>query len=174
MNAIIELFKFDIVSVILGIFIVMAAFISMVEIIGKFSVIIGKPVKWVKKKNEDHMLLIKTADGLNELNKRHDESVMQSMKHDKAIKDDLGKVSDKMDSLSHQITAMQHKMDETEMAKLKDTLISYYKKYKDIGEWSQLESDAFWDLFKRYEAHGGNGFMHTVVEPIMREIIIVD
>lgn len=152
----------------------MAAIIAIVEIVGKFSTIIGKPVKWVQKKNEDHKLLIQTANGLAELTNRHDESVIQSIKHDKAIKDDLDKVSDKMDSLSIQITNMQNKIDKTEMAKLKDNLVYYYKKYKDIGEWSQLESDAFWDLFRRYEAHGGNGFMHSKVEPTMRELNIVD
>lgn len=152
----------------------MASIIAIVEIIGKFSFIIGKPVKWVKKKNEDHELLIKTVSGLTDLNNRHDESVKQSIKHDKEIKNDLILVSDKMDSLSIQISAMQKKIDETEMAKLKDNLVYYYKKYKDIGEWSQLESDAFWDLFKRYEAHGGNGYIHSVVEPAMRELAIVN
>ena len=164
----------DIPSVVIGLFMIMAAIIAMVEIIGKFSNIIGKPVKWVQKKNEDHELLMRTAKGLDELNKRHDESVEQSIRHDKIIRDDLTSVSDKVDAVSAQITNMQKKIDDTEMAKLKDTLISYYRKYKDIGEWTQLESDAFWDLFRSYESHGGNGFMHSTVEPVMRELRIVE
>lgn len=174
MDTIIELFKMDIPSVVIGLFMIMAAIIAMVEIIGKFSNIIGKPVKWVQKKNEDHELLMRTAKGLDELNKRHDESVEQSIRHDKIIRDDLTSVSDKVDAVSAQITNMQKKIDDTEMAKLKDTLISYYRKYKDIGEWTQLESDAFWDLFRSYESHGGNGFMHSTVEPVMRELRIVE
>lgn len=55
------------------------------------------------------------------------------------------------------------------MAKLKDTIIAYYKKYKDIGEWTKLEKDVFGDLFKSYEAHGGSGFIHSVAEPVMQE-----
>lgn len=164
----------DVPSIVIGLFMIMAAIIAMVEIIGKFSNIIGKPVKWVQKKNEDHELLMRTAKGLDELNKRHDESVEQSIRHDKIIRDDLTSVSDKVDAVSAQITNMQKKIDDTEMAKLKDTLISYYRKYKDIGEWTQLESDAFWDLFRSYESHGGNGFMHYTVEPVMRELRIVE
>ena len=47
MNAIRELFKLDIQTVIFGIFIILSGIIAIYEIIGKFSKIIGKPVKWV-------------------------------------------------------------------------------------------------------------------------------
>ena len=93
METIAEFFKLDFVSVILGVFIIMSAVIAIFDIIGKFSSIIGKPVKWVKRKNEDHELLIKTVEGLNTLGKRHDESVKQSIRHDKDIKDNLEKLT---------------------------------------------------------------------------------
>lgn len=174
MDFIIELAKIDVSNFFIVVFLVMSAFISMFTIICKFSEIIGRPVKWVRKNNEDHELLIKTSQNLNALQHKHEEDVKQSIRHDKQIKDEILMVSDKMDALSQQITDMQTKIDETEMAKLKDSIVSYYRKYKDIGEWSQLESDAFWDLFERYEVHGGNGFIHSVVEPIMREIKIIN
>lgn len=174
MDAIREFTKIDFSAFLIICFLIMSAAISIFTIIGKFSEIIGKPVKWIRKKNEDHELLVKTAQNLNALQEKHNEDVSLSIHRDKIMKDDLLMVSDKMDGLSQQITNMQNKIDETEMAKLKDSIVTYYKKYKDIGEWSQLESDAFWDLFKRYEAHGGNGFIHSVVEPVMREIKIVD
>lgn len=174
MNSITELTNIDFGAFFIVCFLIMSAVISIFTIVGKFSELIGKPVKWVRKNNEDHELLIKTAQNLNALQQKHEEDVKQSVHHDKLIKEDLQIVSNKMDALSQQITDMQDKIDETEMAKLKDSIVSYYRKYKDIGEWSQLESDAFWDLFKRYEVHGGNGFIHSVVEPVMREIKIVD
>ena len=37
-----------------------------------------------------------------------------------------------------------------------------------------MESDAFWEMFGDYEELGGDGYMHTVVEPTMRQLIIVD
>lgn len=174
MEKIIELTKIDFIGWAIIFFLLLSAFIAGAEIIGKFSILINKPVKWVKKKNEDHELLIKTAQTLDALRSKHEEDIEQSTIHDQIIKADLDAVSNKMDALSEQITIMQNKMDETEMAKLKDSIITYYHKYKDAGGWSKLESDAFWELFHRYEAHGGNGFIHAVVEPMMREMKIID
>ena len=45
-----ELFKLDISSVIIGIFYLLSAIIAMTTIIGKFSELIGKPARWLKKK----------------------------------------------------------------------------------------------------------------------------
>lgn len=93
MNTIIEFFKMDTPSIIVGIFLIMSTVIAMVEIIGKFSVVIGKPVKWIKKRDADHDLLIRTSTGLEELRRQHENSVAESIRHDKAIKDDLEKLT---------------------------------------------------------------------------------
>lgn len=53
------------------IFIILFAVVSIVKIIEEISKIIGKPVKWIKKKEADHNLLLKTTNDLNELKKRH-------------------------------------------------------------------------------------------------------
>ena len=65
----------------------------MYELIGKFSKIIGKPVRWVREKECDHNLIIQTTERLNELQKQHEESVKQSIKHDKVIRNDLEKLT---------------------------------------------------------------------------------
>ena len=65
---------------------------------------------------------------------------------------------------------MQRKSNETELKRLKDSLVQYYNQYKTIGEWSKLEKDAFWDLFDDYESRGGDGYIHGIVEPVMREL----
>ncbi len=50
---------------------------------------LGIQTKWGRKKREEHELLISTANALAELSKRHDESVRQSIEHDKKIKEEL-------------------------------------------------------------------------------------
>ena len=65
---------------------------------------------------------------------------------------------------------MQQKENKTKVKELRESLIRYYNKYKNIGEWSKLESGAFWDLFNDYEERGGDGYIHTIVEPVMREL----
>lgn len=174
MENIIQLFKQDYSSIILGIFIVMAGIITTIEIIGKFSIIIGKPVKWVKSRQEDHNLLIETTKRLSELSERHNESVNQSIRHDQMIKDDIAKLSDAVNGIAETLSNMQEKDNITELKKLKDSLVRYYNKYKDVGEWSKLEKDAFWDLFDDYEKRGGDGYVHSIIEPIMRELKEID
>lgn len=174
MEKLAELQNIDILAWVTTGFQILAVLVAAQVAIEKVSIAIGKPVRWLKQKNEERQLVLQTAKSLDELRKQRAIDVEQSIKHDEKLKENLQSVSNKIDTLSDQITFMQSKMDETEMAKLKDTIIIYYKKYKDLGEWSALEKDAFWDLFKSYESHGGNGFIHSVVEPVMRELNIVD
>ena len=93
MEVITELFKQDISSLIISCFIIISAIIAIYELIGKFSKIIGKPVRWVREKECDHNLIIQTTERLNELQKQHEESVKQSIKHDKVIRNDLEKLT---------------------------------------------------------------------------------
>lgn len=93
MEVITELFKQDIPSLIISCFIIISAIIAIYELIGKFSKIIGKPVRWVREKECDHNLIIQTTERLNELQKQHEESVKQSIKHDKVIRNDLEKLT---------------------------------------------------------------------------------
>ena len=174
MTTIIELFKQDFSSIILGIFIVMSGFIAGIEIIGKFSKIIGKPVIWVKSKDSDHELLIKTVNDLKELHDRHEEDTKQSIRHDEIIRQDLRKLTRTVDDISKRLGIMQHKIDATEMAKLKGKIVSYYRKYEPLGEWEQFESDVFWGLYDSYISHGGNSFVKDDIEPVMRKLKIKD
>lgn len=158
--------------VISGIFVIMSAVISCYTVIGKFSEIIGKPVKWVKDKQNDHELLIKTSQNLYALQKKHNEDVKQSIRHDEMIKLDISSLTDTVNEIADTLSDMQKKIDHTEMAKLKDQILSYYKKYKDIGEWDEFESDVFWGLYDSYISHGGNSFVKQDIEPVMRDLNI--
>ena len=74
-------------------FVFMSGVVGIFTLIGKFSEIIKRPVSWVRKKNEDHELLIKTAQSLNELRAKQEEDTKQSIRHDKMIKEDLEKLT---------------------------------------------------------------------------------
>ena len=89
MEIITELFKLDFSSLIVGFFIILSSIIAIYEIIGKFSKIIGKPVKWVRQKENDHLLLLQTIENVDVLQKEHEESVKQSIRHDEMIRSDL-------------------------------------------------------------------------------------
>lgn len=84
-----SLFKLDFPTVIIGVFIILSACIAVYEIIGKFSKIIGKPVKWVRDKEKDHELLIQTSKELKDLEEHHKKDVSESIKHDEKIEKNL-------------------------------------------------------------------------------------
>lgn len=174
MESIKELLELDWIALILAIFIIMSGAIAIFTIIGKFSEIIGKPVKWVREKKKDHELLLKTVQDLTELHNTHKEDTKQSIRHDEIIRQDLQALTETVNDISNRLEIMQNKMDATEMAKLKEKILGYYRKYKDIGEWQRFESDVFWGLYDRYISHGGNSFVKHDIEPTMRNLKVID
>ena len=70
-------------------FMILAAVLAGAKLIGEFSKLIGKPVKWVKKKEEDHKLLTLTAQNLNKLQTRYDNFEVEVIKADKEIREDI-------------------------------------------------------------------------------------
>lgn len=94
MESILELFNQDISSIILGVYIIMSGIIAMVEIIGKFSEIVGKPVTWVSNKNKDHELLIQTVNKLTALQEKQEKDVRESDRHDEEMRSDIKKLTD--------------------------------------------------------------------------------
>ena len=82
-------------------------------------------------------------------------------------------------SIQNTLTDMQEKRDIRERNKLRDKLLQSYRYYTDIQKnpnqsWTKMESEAFWALFKDYEEMGGNGYMHTVVQPAMNLLKVTD
>ena len=90
------------------------------------------------------------------------------------IKDDLSNLANTVNDIADTLGVIQKKIDNTEMATLKDKLLLYYKKYKDIGEWDEFESEVFWELYDSYISHGGNSFVKNEIEPVMRGMKIVE
>lgn len=70
-----KLFSLDLPSLVIGLFILMSAAMAIVDLVGKFSSLIGKPVRWVRKKDADHDLLMATIQGLNSLQSEHEDQI---------------------------------------------------------------------------------------------------
>lgn len=82
--------------------------------------------------------------------------------------------------LSEQQQKNMKKLEEIETAnkireqnKLRDRLIQAYTLYTSternpMGAWTDMEADSFWCIFRDYELVGGDGYIHSVVEPAMR------
>ena len=67
--------------------------------------------------------------------------------------------------------------EEAEKFALQRYIISQYQERcrKKLKQgYRKNEKEAFWELFEDYESRGGNGFIHSIVEPVMRELKVVD
>lgn len=147
MDSITLLFKQDIPSIILGIFIVMSAIIAVFSIIGKFSEIIGKPVKWIQKKNQDHELLMETIQSLTALQHKHEHDVKESDEHDDTIRKDLKILTNMLlnkiiDDYRWEINNFAIKVSENRKCN-KDSYqhcLKTYEKYEKILQENSLEN----------------------------------
>jgi hypothetical protein len=61
---------------------------------------------------------------------------------------------------------------------LQASLLQSYRLFTDpvknpVQAWTEMEANAFWEQFSEYEENGGNGHMHTVVQPAMNKLTVV-
>lgn len=127
METITELLKQDITSIILGMFIIMSGIIAMATVIGKFSELIGRPVRWVRTKNADHILIMENTDAIK--------SILESI----AVRDE-------------QIDNLMNAQREV----LADKINRKYKYYISINGIPEDEVDEFTNLHAAYKGCGGN------------------
>lgn len=135
MKELLALQQIDLVQWFVDLLIIMIAISSIVTILGKFSDIIGKPFKWVKKKNEDHELLLSLSERFADLADRHDKDMKISDYNDKEIKeflDNFIKESSKRNEkirkdLTESVTEIKYSV-----KKLYDDNLSYRDKSREI------------------------------------------
>ena len=99
MEAIRELFRLDFTAFILSVFVIMSGLIAMYTIVVKFFDIIGKPIKWVKKSNNDHNAIIRLEGKLKEFADNRVRDREQSFEIQKKLVDAQNKISDSMQGL---------------------------------------------------------------------------
>lgn len=147
MDEILALKNLDIVSWIIIGFIILFAFVAAYEIICRFSVIIGKPVKRMRKINEDHELLVQTVKNVTELQKRHQEDMKQSEEHDAEMRKDIKKLTEmfidkEINDMRWEINNFATKVTEGKPCN-KDSFkhcIHTYEKYEKLLEENGLEN----------------------------------
>lgn len=174
MNFIEQIKEIDFLGWIITTFLIISIIIAGYKIFCEFTAMIGKPIGMMKQMKADHELLTKTAQGLTELRNTHEEDKVQSIRHDEMIREDLKSVVVMVNDISNKLVVMQEKDDAIEMAKLKEKILGYYRKYAPLGEWEKFEADVFWGLYENYINRGGNSFVRDDIEPVMRNLKIIN
>ena len=103
----------------------------------------------------------------------------QSRAIQKEFRDEIDGLRVTQQSIQDTLKDMQERQDRRERNKLRNKLLQSYRYYTDLEKnpsqsWTRMESEAFWALFKDYEDAGGDGYMHTVVQPAMSLLKIID
>ena len=96
-----------------------------------------------------------------------------------ALQKEIQELSDSIQAIMKRFEEIEERNKKRECSKLRDMLLQNYRYYTNVQQnpsqsWTRMESEAFWELFNEYEEAGGNGHMHTVVQPEMERLLIVE
>ena len=94
------------------------------------------------------------------------------------LKQEIQELRDDFKAIMDRLEEIEEQNKKRECSKLRDMLLQNYRYYTNEQQnpsrsWTKMESEAFWELFREYEEAGGNGYMHTVVQPAMESLIVV-
>lgn len=161
--------------------------VVMVIFAGVFLLVIGKKICSVIIERHDAARLrdAQVKEALDSVRK-YPEYRQQSVEIQQRMEDEIGslhdsykRVEDQLVEITSRLQEMEERMDLRDRNKLRDLLLQNYRHYTNTktnpsGTWTRMEADAFWALFHDYEDAGGDGFMHTVVQPAMEKLVIVE
>lgn len=151
---------------------------------------LGIETKGMRKRREEHELLVQTSKNVNELSKTV-ASLMEKHKHDmddmyndnikyrdrsREIKSDI---TNRIENISNKLDAMQMQTDQRFLeneekenkrvqAEIKDKIAQSYRHYDSVKRISEMELEALEGLIETYESYGGkNSFIHSIVQKEM-------
>lgn len=127
----------------------------------------------VEEKRDEQL---KTA--LDEVNK-YPQYRAQSIKMQEYFQKEIDELKFSVEEIKEAVRILQEDEHKRDKNKLRDRLLQSYRYYMNREqnpkrEWTKMEAEAFWELFKDYESLGGNGYIHTVVQPAMNLLTVVD
>lgn len=103
----------------------------------------------------------------------------QSIQIQELLESEIQEIREGLQAMMKRFEEIENQNKKRECSKLRDMLLQNYRYYTSIQHnpsqsWTKMESDAFWELFREYEEAGGDGHMHTVVQPAMERLDIID
>lgn len=113
------------------------------------------------------------------LERENQETRKQSLKIQALLEEEIQELRVMIQEDKERLARMEDADRRRECNKLRDMLLQNYRYYTNKERnpsqtWTQMESEAFWELFRDYEELGGNGYMHTEVQPAMERLLVVE
>ena len=102
----------------------------------------------------------------------------QSLHIQKQLTDQINAIRKAQDLEDKRIKKLEEATEKRERNKLQDRLLQSYRYFTNseknpMQAWSLMESEAFWEIFKDYEDMGGDGYIHSVVQPAMNKLQVI-
>ena len=124
-----------------------------------------------KEKNEQFK---EVMNQVNMYPKWHEQSIEIQQQFNKSI----AELKDGMERHQKQLEKIEEESTSRERSKLRDRLLQSHRYFTSaeknpLRAWSEMEADAFWSMFEEYENAGGNGHMHSCVQPEMRALEVI-
>lgn len=94
------------------------------------------------------------------------------------INKSLEKLHESQEAMSKRLSELDSRTNNYELSDTKDRLMQSYRYYTNPKHnpelaWTELEHEAFFEMLKAYERAGGDGFMHTIVQPAMEKLVVI-
>lgn len=103
----------------------------------------------------------------------------QSLEIQKKLESQIGELRSAQELNNERLAKMEDDLKRRERNKLRSRLLESYRFYTNVERnpsqsWTRMEAEAFWELFRDYEDAGGNGYMHSEVQPAMERLKIIE
>lgn len=101
----------------------------------------------------------------------------QSLEIQKKLESQINELREAQELNNERLAKMEDDLKRRERNKLRARLLESYRFYTNpnknpSGSWTRMEAEAFWELFHDYEDAGGDGYMHSEVQPAMERLTI--
>lgn len=111
--------------------------------------------------------------------RKYPEYRQQSIKIQQLLEGEIQELRKIQEENSARLVKMEEQTRRRERNKLRDRLLQNYRYYTNketnpSQSWTKMEAEAFWELFRDYEDAGGNGYVHTEVQPAMEHLTVVE
>ena len=114
--------EIDFITVFLSVVLILVALKFLIMLGEWFISKLGLETKSMRKKREDHELIISNTKAIQDLSQRHEDDTKRSIRHDEIIYEDFKKLTNTVDDIASKLEVMEAKIDATEMAKLKEII----------------------------------------------------
>lgn len=119
--------------------------------------------------------ILDMIDAVKELTKDRTEMI----DNQKAMQTQLVQLYSAQQANAERLTQLETNINNRERNKLRDRILQSYRYYTStqhnpLQQWTKMEATAFWSLFDDYETIGGNGYVHSVVQPSMQSLEVIE